>query len=77
LRTVVPAQPCRRGNVYGTAHTVRVRASLAVIRCKTFVREAVVAHATAEVCERLLPHLELVPLKLGASVYDEAGGKQP
>src|SRR6187402_360951 len=29
-----------------------------------------------EVCERLLPHLELVPLKLGASVY-EAGGKQP
>jgi len=26
--------------------------------------------------ERLLPHLELVPLKLGASVY-EAGGKQP
>ena len=29
-----------------------------------------------EVCERLLPHLELVPLKLAASVY-EAGGKQP
>jgi CRP-like cAMP-binding protein len=28
-----------------------------------------------EVCERLEPHLELVPLKLGASVY-EAGGKQ-
>ncbi len=29
-----------------------------------------------EVCDRLRPHLELVPLKLGASVY-EAGGKQP
>src|SRR5689334_9740669 len=29
-----------------------------------------------EVRERLEPHLELVPLKLGASVY-EAGGKQP
>ena len=28
-----------------------------------------------EVCERLRPHLELVPLKLGASVY-EADGKQ-
>jgi CRP-like cAMP-binding protein len=28
------------------------------------------------VCERLQRHLELVPLKLGASVY-EAGGKQP
>ena len=28
-----------------------------------------------EVYERLLPHLELVPLKLGASVY-EAGGRQ-
>jgi CRP-like cAMP-binding protein len=30
----------------------------------------------SEVRERLLPHLELVPLKLAASVY-EAGGKQP
>jgi CRP-like cAMP-binding protein len=29
-----------------------------------------------DVRERLEPHLELVPLKLGASVY-EAGGKQP
>src|ERR1051325_3431318 len=29
-----------------------------------------------EVRERLEPHLELVPLKLGASVY-EAGGRQP
>ena len=29
-----------------------------------------------EICQRLEPHLELVPLKLGASVY-EAGGKQP
>lgn len=28
------------------------------------------------VYDRLQPHLELVPLKLGASVY-EAGGKQP
>src|SRR5687767_14137185 len=29
-----------------------------------------------EICQRLERHLELIPLKLGASVY-EAGGKQP
>ena len=28
-----------------------------------------------EICKRLQPHLELVPLKLGASIY-ESGGKQ-
>ena len=32
--------------------------------------------ASADIFERLQPNLELVPLKLGASVY-EAGGKQP
>src|SRR5215213_9600397 len=43
---------------------------------ETGQRNKLLAALPSEVCARLQPQLELVSLRLGASVY-EAGGKQP
>ena len=39
-------------------------------------RNRLLAALPAEICDRLQPHLELIPLKLGSLIY-ESGGKQP